>query len=115
LNQRSESSEDWIDLITRDLGEIDNEQAPNSIHTRILTFIHRIDERYRGNYDLESSDQLPLAVFERLIEMVASVAEAVATYELYQDLIALPDEIFGKSTVRSAEGGRLHAARQASV
>lgn len=102
MSQRSESSEDWVDRAKRDLEEIaspDSEPAPLSINARILTFIHRVDERYRENYDLDSSEQLPLAVFERLIEMVASVAEAIATYELYQALTALPNEIFGKSTV----------------
>ncbi len=88
---------------------------PISIHARILTFIHRIDERYRGNYDLEISDQLPLAVFERLIEMTASVAEAAATYELYQALIALPDEIFGKRTVLDVIRVRLSEELDAQI
>jgi tetratricopeptide (TPR) repeat protein len=118
LSQRSDSSEAWVDLVKRgleDLASPDHGREPTSINAQTLAFIHRVDERYRRNYDLESSEQLPLAVFERFVEMLASVAEAAATHVLYQEIHDLSNEIFGKTTILDVVRARLREALDTQI
>lgn len=65
----------------------------------ILAAVARFDDRYRRNFEPDGVPQLPLAVFERLIEQLLPVAATAASPSLYRQLKKLAEDTFGRANL----------------
>lgn len=113
MNKSTEDAHAWFSASQHELSIL-REDGATSSQARLLEGIPamfaRIHRRYSENFNLPLDQQLPLAVFERLVEMLTQVAADAASPALYRVLRDIPDESFGKKEVLATIRTHLLAA-----